>query len=316
MVRAADRAREIGATTIQIFSDNPTAWHRRTTTPRELDAFRARLAEHDIRPLATHASYLINLAGPDPEFWARSVDVLAAELGMARAYGAALVNVHAGSHRGTGFEAGRARLAEGIARAIAVAAAALVEGSSSPELPAPDFPSPEPVVVIENSAGSGDAVGSSLEELAAILDAAEQKGVPRERLGVCLDTAHLWAAGVELSEPDAIDRLLAVADARLGPGRLAMIHLNDSKSALGSRLDRHEHIGAGRIGEAGLRHLVIHPRLADVPLYLETPDMDEGYDLINMERVRMLIAGQALPALPPDAFERHSPRAQVAAAVD
>ena len=118
MVKAADRAGAIGATTIQVFSDNPTAWHRRSEPPRELAAFRARLASHDVAPIATHAAYLINLAGPEPDFWQRSVDVLAAELRMGARYGARFVNMHVGSHRGTGFEAGRRRLAEGIASAF------------------------------------------------------------------------------------------------------------------------------------------------------------------------------------------------------
>src|SRR3972149_6566366 len=118
MVKAAQRAREIGATAIQVFADNPTAWRRRSEPPAELDAFRARLAALDITPLATHAAYLVNLSGPPRTFWERSIGVLAAELRMGARYGAAFVNVHIGSHRGTGLEEGRRRLAAGLRRVL------------------------------------------------------------------------------------------------------------------------------------------------------------------------------------------------------
>jgi deoxyribonuclease-4 len=285
MLHAADRAREIGATTIQVFADNPTAWRRRAQPPTELGAFRTRLAEHGVEPLLVHAAYLINLAGAD-DFWERSIGVLAAELHMGALYGATGVNVHIGSHRGSGPEVGRLRLAEGLRRVFEEAPAE-VGG---------------PRVVLENSAGGGDAIGSTLVDLEAILEAVAAAGADIERVAFCLDTAHLWAAGHEISRPEAIDALLDEFDRRLGPGRLAMIHLNDSKAALGSHLDRHQHVGAGSIGAAGVGHLVRHPRLAMVPLLLETPGMDEGFDAVNMDRVRLLVAGEPLPALTPGAL--------------
>ncbi len=302
MRKAADRARTIGATAIQVFSDNPTAWHRRADPPRELAAFRDRLAEHDVTPIVTHAAYLINLAGPEPEFWQRSVDVLAAELRMASRYGARYVNMHVGSHRGAGFEVGRRRLADGLVRAFeAEAEAAAADGAS--------HDGPAPVLVLEDSAGGGDGMGTTIDELASILDALDAVGVPMDRIGVCLDTAHLWGAGHEISRPEVIDALLDDADGRFGAERLAMIHLNDSRAGLGSHHDRHEHIGAGRIGAAGLGHLVRHPRLVGVPMFLETPGMDEGYDLVNLDRVRALLADEPLPVLPPEAFTLRGSRA-------
>jgi deoxyribonuclease-4 len=281
MLHAADRAREIGATAIQVFADNPTAWRRRAEPPPDLQPFRARLADHGVVPLAVHAAYLVNLAGPEDGFWEASIGVLAAELRMGARYGAAFVNAHIGSHRGSGPAAGRERLAAGLRRVL------------------DDVPAEPggPIVVLENSAGGGDGLGASLEELEAILEAVARAGADEGRVAFCLDTAHLWGAGHEMSRPDAIDGLLAGFDARLGPGRLAMIHLNDSKAALGSHLDRHQHLGAGAIGAVGLGHLLRHPRLAAVPFMLETPGMDEGYDLVNMDRVRMLIAGEPLPEL-------------------
>jgi deoxyribonuclease-4 len=281
MVRAVGRAHEIGATALQVFADNPSAWRRRDEPSDELPAFRARLAEYDIRPVAIHAAYLINLAGPEPDFWERSIGVLAAELSAAAGYGAGLVNVHAGSHRGSGLQAGIERLGEGIARAVAAAE------TSDP-----------PTVVLENSAGGGWTVGASIEELARIAEAVAARGVPSRRLAFCLDTAHLWAAGHRIDRPEGVDELLAAFDRELGLDRLVLVHLNDSKAGAGSHADRHEHLGAGQIGEAGLSRLLRHPALDHVAFILETPGMDEGFDAVNLARARDMLAGRPLAPLP------------------
>jgi deoxyribonuclease-4 len=292
MVKAAERGQAIGAAALQVFADNPTAWRRREAPPAELPAFRARLEELGLGPTAIHAAYLINLAGADESFWERSIEALAAELRMGAAYGAAFVNVHVGSHRGAGSEVGVQRLAAGLARTLAAVG------------PQPGGPR----LVLENSAGGGDGIGSQVEQLASVLEAAERAGADPARLAICLDTAHLWGAGYEISHPHVLDALLERFDALLGPERLAMIHLNDSKAPLGSHADRHQHIGAGEIGVEGMRHLVTHERLAAVPAYLETPGMEEGYDALNMERVRLLIAGEPLPSLAPEDLELRGSR--------
>ncbi len=288
MVKAVERAHEIGATAMQIFSDNPTAWRRRTQPPKELAAFRRRLDAFDIGPLAIHASYLVNLAGPDEDFFAKSVVVLASELRVAPSFGARFVNVHIGSHRGTGPEAGIARVADGLALALAEVD------------PGPDAA----LLVLENSAGSGFGIGVSVDELAAIREAAAARGVDTARFGFCLDTAHAWGAGIPISDPAATDALLEAFERTIGLDRLVMVHLNDSKSALGSNTDRHAHIGAGEIGAPGLAHIITHPLLAAVTYYLETPGMDEGYDAINVARAYALAAGEPLPELPAGA--RHA----------
>ena len=294
MVKAVDRAREIGAEALQVFADNPTAWRRRSEPPAELAAFRERLSETDIRPVAIHASYLVNLAGPDEPFFGQSVAVLASELRAAPGFGARFVNVHVGSHRGAGIEAGITRLADGLVEVLA-------EVDDGPDAA---------MVVLENSAGSGYGLGTSVTELAAIADAIAARGVPARRVGFCIDTAHAWGAGMDLAEPAAIDAFLSDFAMRIGIDRLVMVHLNDSKSERGSRLDRHEHLGAGLIGARGLGHLLRHPALAHVAFYLETPGMDEGYDAINMARARDLAACRPLAELPPEALEVRGSRAR------
>jgi deoxyribonuclease-4 len=305
MVKAADRAAEIGANALQIFGDNPTAWKRRAEPAAEQAAFRERLAELAIAPLVVHASYLINLAGPDPDFFDRSIGLLAAELRDAPGLGARHVNVHIGSHRGNGLETGIERLADGIVRTLERAAEGAEEDGTGE-------PAQSPTLLLENSSGGGWGLGVSVLELAQIAEAIDGRGVSRDRLGFCLDTAHAWGAGIDLSDPLAIDTLLEEFQRRIGLDRLAVIHLNDSKSALGSRIDRHEHVGAGQIGETGMAHILRHPLLAHVAYILETPGMDEGYDAINIARAVALARGEPLAPLPPGALTLRGSRSRSA----
>ncbi len=313
LLRAADRAIEIGAGAIQVFGDNPTAWRRRTSPPKDLAAFLARLAGAGIAPLAIHASYLVNLAGPSDEFRERSIALLAHELRTAVGYGAEYVNVHAGSHGGAGLEAGTERLAEGVARALAEADGLGPDGERTTDTLGPDGDGPaDPVLVIENSSGGGYSVGASLDEIEAIIDAIAARGVPERRVAICLDTAHLWGAGVDISRPDEADAFLDALDRRVGLDRVALIHLNDSRAPLGSRADRHEHLGGGLVGALGLAHLLTHPRLAGAVHYLETPGMDAGYDAVNLARARDLAAGRPLAPLPAEAFALRGSRSLAA----
>ncbi len=298
MVRAAERAHEIGADAVQIFADNPTAWRRRSEPPADRDEWLRLLATYDIEPVAIHASYLVNLAGPADELWERSVALLESELRVAPSFGARFVNVHVGSHRETSVEAGIERVAEGVTRVLAA-----VDGVPGAA-----------ILVLENSAGAGSAVGATIDELARIGDAIAARGVDDRRVAFCLDTAHLWSAGHAISDPGEVDALLASFDARIGLDRLRLVHLNDSKSTLGSRLDRHEHVGAGRIGAAGLGRLVRDPRLGHVAFLMETPGMAEGYDAVNVARARDLVAGRSLDELPREAFELADSRSGPAAA--
>jgi deoxyribonuclease IV len=296
MVRAVERAHEIGAGAIQVFADNPTAWRRRTEPPAELPAFRARLEALDIGPVAVHAAYLVNLASPDDVFRERSVALLASELRAAATYGARFVNVHVGSHKQNGLDTGIERIGAGAARALAE-----VDGGPDAAL-----------LVLENSAGAGGGIGVTIAELAAVVESIAAHGADAGRVALCLDTAHLWGAGYDISDPAGIETLLDDLESNLGLERLVMIHLNDSKAGLGSRADRHEHVGAGSIGVAGLRHILTSPRLARVTYYLETPGMDEGYDAINIARAYAIAAGEPLEPLPPGALTLRGSRARTA----
>jgi deoxyribonuclease-4 len=290
LLKGADRAQAIGASAVQVFTDNPVAWRRRDDLPAELPEFRQRLRAAGIDHIAVHAPYLVNLCGANDEFWQRSVATMAHELVVGREYGAQAVVMHIGSHNGLEREQGIERLVRGLVAVLEETdATAPADG-------------PLPRLVLENAAGTGDGIGSSLEDLAEILAAADAAGVDLARLGVCLDTAHLWGGGYDVGSPTWIDWFTERAEGLLGRENVVMLHLNDSRVELGSRLDRHEHVGAGKIGREGLRDLLNHPWLRTLPTFLETPGMDLGYDQINLERALLLADGQELPVLPPEAF--------------
>jgi len=292
LMRAARRSRQIGARAIQIFSDNPTAWRRRQEPPDDAADFIAYCAREGIQTISIHASYLINLAGSAEPFATQSRAGLAYEMQRAPAYGATLVNTHIGSHRGVGAHAGLRRIVDSVRDTL----------EASP---------PSVRLVLENSTGGGDMLGSRIEGLAAILEGVgEVAGT--DRLAFCLDTAHLWGAGYDVSTEDGASAVIDRFDQLLGLERLPLVHLNDSRSVLASRTDRHEHVGAGRIGAVGLGAFLRDPRLARATFIMETPGTDEGWDAVNLRRAYLMWSGAtALPVLPPKAFRtnRRSTRA-------
>ena len=289
---AARRSRQIGARALQIFSDNPTAWRRRPDPPADAPAFVEYASREGIEVISIHASYLINLAGSAEPFASQSRDGLTVEMQRAPSYGATLVNTHIGSHRGVGREAGLRRIIDQVRAVLA----------ASP---------PSVRLLLENSSGGGDLLGSRIEELAAILEGVGPGG---DRLAFCLDTAHLWGAGYDVSTPEGAVAVIDRFEELIGLDRLPMLHLNDSRSLLGSRTDRHEHVGAGRIGPAGLGALLRDPRLGGATFIMETPGADEGYDAVNLRRAWMLWNGaEDLPVLPPKAFKLNRRSTRVAA---
>jgi deoxyribonuclease-4 len=248
-LRALRTARQIGCDALQIFVTNPRGWRVPEARPKAEDAFRAALVELDLAPVAVHATYLINLASPRDDFFAQSVTLLRATLERAARHGAAWVVLHIGSHMGSGVEAGLARLAAGLRQTL--------EGT------------PESVtLLLENDVGAGGELGARFEQIATALAAVPEHA---ERLGICLDTAHLWGAGFEIGTAEGAARTLAEVERLIGLRRVQVLHLNDTRVALGSHHDIHARIGEGIIGEEGLRALLRAPGLAHAAVLLETP---------------------------------------------
>ena len=268
-----ERAAAIGAEVAQIFSSNPRTWRSRPHSPDELAALVAGLRHQGI-PLYLHSIYLLNLASPDEELRARSCEALSRTLALGALSLAAGVVTHLGSHRGDGFRAALPRIREAVRRAIDQARRSLPSSSQGQALPP---------LLLENGAGSGDTVGGRLEELSALLEA-----LPRS-CGLCLDTAHLFAAGYPLHTAAGLHSLVA----RLGEDRLldrlSLIHLNDSKTPFASRRDQHENPGAGYIGGVGLARVVRHPAFASIPFVLEVPGgTGHGPDAANVALVKLM----------------------------
>jgi len=245
----------------QIFSHSPQVWQEPSIEESEAEAFRDRSIEADVGPWVIHASYLVNLCTPKDDLREKSIASLQEEVDAAATLDIEYVNVHLGAHTGAGVEQGLANAA-----------------SALDELDVPE----DVTVLVESDAGSGTKLGGDFEHLATVLDASEQD------LGVCLDTAHLFAAGYDLSTPDAVEATVAEFDEEVGLDTLECLHLNDSKHACGTNKDEHAHLGEGEIGEAGIAAVVNHDALRELPFVLETPTEDGRGFAWNVERAREL----------------------------
>lgn len=258
-----DLAAKVGATCVQVFTRAPRGGGQRTVDDAEVARAAARRAAAGVRTLVAHIPYTVNLASPKPHAWDFARQVLHADLRHADRLGADLVVVHPGTHGGEGFEAGRRRIVEAVGHAL-------------------DGYRGRAVLLLEAMAGGGSCVGGTPAELGALLD-----GLDRDpRVGVCLDSCHLFAAGWDLRTREGADACVAAFDAAVGRDRLRCLHLNDSLKPLGSHLDRHARLGRGHLGEAGIRTVVTHPVLAALPMCLETPvdDWPEYADEIAVAR--------------------------------
>ncbi len=249
LARALDRGLEVGCSVVQIFLKNQRQWTARPYADSEVREFRAAWRASGIWVVFAHANYLINLATPVDSEWRRAVDVFHDELERAEALGLPFVVIHPGSHREAGLAAGIRR----VARAIDL----LHERTRGQRVR----------IVLENTAGGGASIGRSLEELARVIEAVREP----DRVGVCLDTCHLFAAGYDIRSRAGYRATIAECVRRLGAGRVLAFHLNDAKQPLGSGLDRHEKIGRGHLGVEPFRWLVNDRRFARVPMALETP---------------------------------------------
>lgn len=274
LVGALARAHEIGAEVVQVFTQSPRMWKPSQYAPEVLAAYRAAQAAHpSITHTFCHATYLINLASGERELFEKSVVCLTNNLSVARGMGAAGLVLHVGSHKGAGFDDVVRQIADALEQALA-------EAEPSPEGVA------ECPILIENAAGAGGTVGRSFEEIALLIDACRGD----DRLGLCVDTQHLWASGVDYSSVEAAQSVLATIDATLGLGRLRCLHLNDSKIDLGGNRDRHANIGEGTIGAKGLAPLVGHPRIRELPLLLEVPGDGDGPRAQDVAAARKVVA--------------------------
>jgi deoxyribonuclease-4 len=265
--RAFDRARSVGCDAVQIFVKSNRAWAVKPLTDEDVARFQAKAEETGIQPVVGHASYLLNLGTPDEALWARSRDTLIVELERCEALGVPYLVLHPGSHVGAGEEVGLARVAQALGQVHAAT---------------PGF---RTRILLETTAGQGTNLGYRFEHLAWLMEHTPEG----ERLGVCLDTCHAFAAGYELRTPAGYTTTMETFDRLIGLERLKAIHLNDCKGDLGSRRDRHEHIGQGGIGLDGFRHVVNDPRLAGLPGLLETPKSDDLHeDRENLAVLRSL----------------------------
>ncbi len=256
---AVERQCEVGGNCGQIFTHSPQVWQQPSITPSEAERFRAETAAKLEGPWVIHSSYLVNLCTPKPELRERSVRSLQAEVDAAARLDIPYVNTHLGAHTGAGIEQG-----------LANAASALEE-----------LDVPESVtILIESDAGAGTKLGGEFDELASILEAC------RLDLGVCLDTAHSFAAGYELATRTGVEQTIAEFDAAVGLEQLACIHLNDSKHGCGSHKDEHAHLGDGLIGDDGIRTVVNHPALRELPFIVETPREDDRGFAWNIQQAR------------------------------
>jgi deoxyribonuclease IV len=247
---AIDRAEAMGADSVQVFTQSPRTWRPTNHPPENFEQFKARRAEAGIGGVLCHALYLVNLASPKDDFYEKSVAAMCNTMDVGCAIEAEGVVFHIGSHLGAGMEAGLERVVEAMKKVL--------EHSSDTTW-----------LLMENSAGSGDTIGRSIEELAVVFARLNRD----PRLGVCLDSCHLYASGYDVTDQAALDAVLDELDREIGLDRLRALHVNDSKTPLGSNVDRHDNVGEGLLGEK-LGVFLGNPRLQGLPAVLEVPGPD------------------------------------------
>ncbi|MDD1727265.1 MAG: deoxyribonuclease IV [Methanothrix sp.] len=264
--RAVSRAQEKGCDAFQIFSSNPRGWLSSPISRLSAERFVSSLSQSGLFPAVDHMPYLPNLASARDEVYQKSVQALILELDRCRILGISYLITHLGSHLGAGRESGMERIVSALEAAL-------------------ERHNGRTVLLLENSSGTRNSVGSSFQEIATIIDSLPQE---KERIGVCLDTCHLHAAGYDLRSSQALESVLEQFRDCIKMEHLRLIHLNDCRGGLGAHLDRHEHIGLGQIGEEGFRAVLSHPALSGLPMILETPQDSRRDDLGNLETARRL----------------------------
>jgi deoxyribonuclease-4 len=265
--KTLDRAEAMGADAVQLFTQSPRMWRPTDHDPANLEAFKERRAELGIAPggVLSHAIYLVNLAAPDDEIYEKSRAVMRNTMEVARAIEADGVVFHVGSHLGAGLEVGLARCVPALRETL-------------------ELTTDTTWLLLEDSAGGGGTIGRSIDELAALFEACGA----HERLGLCLDTCHLYVSGVDITDREVVDDLLRQVDERIGLDRLRALHVNDAVDPLGSNRDRHANIGKGQLGNK-LGVFLSHPKLQGLPAFLEVPGPDkDGPDAKELKKARNL----------------------------
>ena len=264
---AIDRIVAIGGDCVQVFTQSPRMWRPTNHKPEAIEAFHAKRAEHGIGGVVVHALYLCNLAAPDDEIYEKSIATMRTTLEAGTAIGADGVIFHVGSHLGAGFEVGLDRTVAALER--------ILDGYDS-----------ETWLLMENSAGAGGTIGRSLEELATLLERVDR----HPRLGVCLDSCHLYVSGYDVSTREGVDALVTELDGAIGVDRLRALHVNDAAAGLGSNRDRHANILEGEIGE-GMGAFLAHPAFQGLSAYLEVPGVNkQGPNAGEIQKLRDLHA--------------------------
>jgi deoxyribonuclease IV len=264
--KALDKGVEMGADAVQLFVQSPRTWRFPDHDQADLERFRERREAAGL-PALVHALYLVNLAAPDEAIYSKSVETMRATVDAACAIDAEAVIFHVGSHLGAGFEAGLQRVVPALAEVL-------------------ERCNERTWLLMENTAGAGGTIGRSIDELADIFDALDQ----HRRLGICLDSCHLFVSGVDVTDAATWDALLQQVDARIGLDRLRALHANDAKAPLGSNRDRHDNIGEGLIGD-GLSVFLAHPKVQHLPVVLEVPGADgKGPNAEEIRKLRELHA--------------------------
>lgn len=263
--KAVRRGQEVGCETIQVFVKNANRWKAKPLEPEVITRFQQAVEETKISPVIGHTAYLINVASPNEELWIKSLEALVVEVERCASLGIPFLVLHPGAHTGAGEEAGLRRVTT-----------ALNEVFNRTE-------NSQVTILLESTSGQGSVLGGRFEHLAELLN----ESFCPERLGICLDTCHIFTAGYDLRTPDVCAETFKQFEQIVGLAELKAIHLNDSQGELGSRRDRHEHIGMGMIGLEGFRWIVNNPELSHLPMVLETPkgaDMQEDRDNLGILR--------------------------------
>ncbi|TKB07671.1 deoxyribonuclease IV [Desulforhopalus sp. IMCC35007] len=267
LYRAFDRIEKVGGESLQIFTRNQRQWNPAPLTDEEISLFKEAHGKSGYIPVASHASYLVNLATNKKELLEKSIASLVLEFERCHGLGIPYVVMHPGSHGGDGIEAGLSRFVAGLDRVYENSGRAVT-------------------LLLETTAGQGTGLGSRFEEISYIIEHSEFS----RYLGVCVDTCHIFAAGYELRDAVGYARTMTELDESVGLHRVKFFHLNDSKKGLGSRVDRHEHIGHGAIGLEGFKNLLTDQRFNDLPMTLETPKSDSLIeDIENLQTLRSLL---------------------------